>query len=378
MVWTHRYLKRIDWRAIVVISLLMTISLVVISGVTFEGIDPAEEGFFTRSVVQQMRGFALGALFFIFFAGFDYNKLREWAWILYALTIFSLIGLFFSGTIANVHRWYRLPLIGFNFQPSEAAKLSVVIAMSWLLERRKAQSTHWSTSLYAGLVVLLPFVLILKQPDLGSALVLLPVALVIFYFGDVRSSVIRLLTILGSLGLGIVLMIFLGIISYESARPVATKFFKEYQYERLNPDTHHQRAAQDAIAIGGFTGTGWRKAEFSSGGFLPAPYTDSVFSSLGEEWGFIGLFSLIALFYALIYFSFQVTAVAKDHFGRLLAAGVTIYLAMHIIINIGMMSGLLPITGVPLVLITYGGSSASATMAALGILQSIYSRRFMF
>jgi len=126
------------------------------------------------------------------------------------------------------------------------------------------------------------------------------------------------------------------------------------------------------------TGTGWRKSEYTSGGWLPASYTDSVFPAFGEEFGFLGLLFLLALFYSLIYFSFQVAAVAKDPFGRLLSAGIAVYLAMHILMNIGMMSGFLPITGVPLVLVTYGGSSILSTMTALGILQSIYSRRFMF
>jgi len=379
MVWTHRYLGRMDFRAIGVILALMVVSLVVISSVTAEGmIDPIDQGFTTPFVKQQVRSFLLGGAMFLFFAGFDYNKLREWAWILYALMLVSLLGLFFSGSIANVHRWYRIPLIGFNFQPSEGAKLSVVIAMSWLLERRKNQSSLPSTAIYAGIIVLIPFLLIIKQPDLGSALVLFPITLVIFYFGDLHPLFVKAMTWLGAVALVVVLMIFLGVISYEDVRPAATRFLKEYQYERLNPNTHHQKAAQTAIAVGGFGGTGWRKAEYTNGGFLPAPHTDSVFPALGEQYGFLGLVSLMALFYALIYFSFQVTAVAKDHFGRLLAAGVAVYLAMHIIVNIGMMCGLLPITGVPLILITYGGSSAVATMAALGILQSIYSRRFMF
>ena len=101
-------------------------------------------------------------------------------------------------------------------------------------------------------------------------------------------------------------------------------------------------------------------------------------SAFGEEFGLVGLVLLLALYYALIYFSFQVTAVAKDPFGRLLAAGVAVYLAMHVLVNIGMMCGFLPITGVPLILVTYGGSSVLTTMMALGILQSIYCRRFMF
>ena len=173
-------------------------------------------------------------------------------------------------------------------------------------------------------------------------------------------------------------MIFLGVISHEEIRPFTTHFLKDYQFERLNPNTHHQKAAATAIGVGGLLGSGWRKSEFTGGGWLPAPYTDSVFPAFGEEFGFIGLLLLMILFYALIYCSFQVTAVAKDHFGRLLSAGITIYLSMHILINIGMMCDLLPITGVPLILVTYGGSSILSTMTALGILQSIYSRRFMF
>src|SRR5205085_9411689 len=151
-----------------------------------------------------------------------------------------------------------------------------------------------------------------------------------------------------------------------------------YQFDRLDPATHHQKAAATAIAIGGITGVGWRNSEYTGRGWLPAPYTDSVFPAFGEEFGFLGMLLSVVLYYALIYFSFKLTALAKDPFGRLLSAGVAVYLAMHIIVNIGMMCGFLPITGVPLVLVTYGGSSVLATMMALGLLQSIYSRRFMF
>jgi rod shape determining protein RodA len=246
------------------------------------------------------------------------------------------------------------------------------------LERRRTQSTSWTTAFFGGLIVGIPFILILKQPDLGTALVLFPITLVMFYFGGLHPLVIKLMTWAGAIGLFFVALIFLGVLSHEDVRPYATKVLKEYQFERLDPNTHHQKASQIAIGLGGLTGTGWRKGEFTGGGWLPAPYTDSVFPSYGEEFGFLGLFFLLVLFYTLIYFSFQVTAVAKDQFGRLLSAGITVYLAMHILVNIGMMCGFLPITGVPLVLVSYGGSSILSTMTAFGILQSIYSRRFMF
>lgn len=377
--WNYNLLARIDFRVIPVILALMFASLLVISSHTIEHTSgPIDESFFTHLVKTQIQWFLMGGVVFIFFAGFDYNKLREWTWLLYGLMIVSLIGLFFTDSIQRVNRWYRIPLINIGFQPSEAAKLIVVIALSWFLERRKMQSGEWGTVLTAMIIVGIPFILILKQPDLGTALVLFPVSLVMFYFGDLHPTVIRVMSFLGGSALLCIALIFLGVISHEDIRPFATKVLKNYQFDRLDPNTHQQKAAATAIALGGLTGTGWRKSEYTSGGWLPTPYTDSVFPSFGEEFGFIGLIFLMAIFYALIYFSFQVTVVAKDHFGRLLSAGISVYLAMHILVNIGMMSGFFPITGIPLVLVSYGGTSILATMAALGILQSIYSRRFMF
>ncbi|MFI0435935.1 MAG: FtsW/RodA/SpoVE family cell cycle protein [Parachlamydiaceae bacterium] len=377
--WSSRYLTRLDFRVIPVILSLMIISLLVIS--SFSGdlsSDNTDETFFTPIVKTQIQWFVIGSGVYLFCAGFDYNKLREWTWILYVLMILSLVGLFFTDSIQRVHRWYRIPILNASFQPSECAKFIVVITLSWFLERHRSVASSWGTAFYAGIIVGIPFLLILKQPDLGTALVLFPVTLVMFYFGDLRPSIVKWMSILGGCALIVVALIFLGILPHETLRPYATKVLKDYQFDRLDPATHHQKSASTAIALGGLTGTGWRKSEFSGRGWLPAPYTDSVFPAFGEEFGFLGLVLLLALYYALIYFSFQVTAVAKDPFGRLLSAGVAVYLAMHILVNIGMMTGFLPITGVPLILVTYGGSSILSTMMALGILQSIYSRRFMF
>lgn len=377
--WSYRSLYRIDFRMIPIILVLMLISLLIISSYTVENpTESAVESFFTPLVKVQIQWFVMGWGIFILCAGFDYNKLREWTWILYILMIISLIGLFFTDSIQRVNRWYKIPLINISFQPSEAAKLIVVIALSWFLERRKLRAHEWSTVISAAIIVGIPFILILKQPDLGTALVLFPMTLVMFYFGNLNPTVVRGMFWVGGVGFVVISLIFLGIVSHEDLRPYATKVLKNYQFDRLDPNTHHQKAAATAIALGGLTGTGWRNSEYTGGGWLPTPYTDSVFPAFGEEFGFVGVVILMLLFYALIYFSFQVSVVAKDHFGRLLSAGITVYLAMHILVNIGMMSGFFPITGVPLVLVSYGGTSMLATMGALGILQSIYSRRFMF
>ncbi len=377
--WNYKYLLRIDFRIIPLVFAIMFMGLAVISAFSIDrSHEFADESFFTPLVKRQLQGCFIGWCVFAFFAGFDYNKIREWTWFLYAAMIILLAGLFFTDPIQQVHRWYRIPFIGISFQPSEYAKLIVVIALSWYLERRRSNADQWGTILSASLISGVPFLLILKQPDLGTALVLFPITLVMFYFGGIRSSVVRVMTWGAGMALIFVALIFLGVLKHEEIRPYMTKVLKDYQFERLNPNTHHQRAASTAIAIGGLTGRGWHASDYTGGGWLPAPYTDSAFPAFGEQFGFMGLLLLLVLFYALLYFSFQVTAVASDPFGRLLAAGITVYLAMHILVNIGMMCGLLPITGIPLVLVSYGGCSIVSTMTALGILQSIYSRRFMF
>lgn len=373
--WDHRYLSRIDFRTLPILLALMIISILVIAATTGE---EGGETLFTPTAKNQIQWFAIGWGVYLFFAGMDYRKIREWTWILYALIIVMLIGLFFTSPIQNVHRWYRLPFFGRAFQPSEYAKLVVVMALSWFLEYKGSRAGQKMAAFQAILIVFVPFLLILKQPDLGTALVLYPIALVMFYFGGIHRTVVKVMSGLGVAGFVFVILMFSGVISHEELRPYATKILKEYQYERLNPNTYHQRASQTAISLGGITGSGWQKSEFTGRKWLPAAHTDSVFAAYSEEFGLIGVFLMLLFFFGLLYFSFQVTAVAKDPFGRLLSAGITVYLAMHVIVNIGMMCGFLPITGVPLILITYGGSSVLSTMIALGILQSIYSRRYTF
>lgn len=333
---------------------------------------------FSRFVKNQIIAFCLGTVAFIFMAAFDYRKLREWTWFLYIGMLIALFGLYFTTPIHNVYRWYRLPLIPFDFQPSEYMKLVLVITLSWFLEKRVNSSESTTTFLWASLLVIFPFLLIVKQPDLGTACILIPISLVIFYFGGIRKSYVKALLIGGLLGSVFILLVFLGVFPHEQMRPFFAKFLKEYQYERLNPHTYHGRAAQTAIALGSFSGSGFGKSSFTGHDWLPYAYTDSVFAAFTEEFGLFGAFFVLFLFFSLIYCSFQVTRVARDYFGRLLSAGISVYLAMHVIINVGMMCGLLPITGVPLLLVSYGGSSVLSTMIALGILQSIYSRRFTF
>lgn len=362
---------------VAIILLLMIVGLVVLSAYSPQG-EAQPAPFFTPVVRVQLQWYLLGLALFFFVAYLDYNKLREWTWLLYLLILIALAGLFFTESVQRVHRWYRLPFLKVSLQPSEPAKLVVVIALSWFLERERTASYSLKTVFKALCIVALPFALIFKQPDLGTSLILCPITLAMFYLGDVHPPFVRAMTGFSLLGLALIGSLFLGLISKEQIRPYAIHFLKEYQFDRLDPRSHQQQAAATAIAMGGINGVGWRQSHYAAAGFLPTPYTDSVFPAFGEEFGLLGLLLLLGLFYALIYRCYRIALFAKDPFGRLLAAGISTYLAVHLLINVGMMSGFLPITGVPLILITYGGSSVLVTLIALGILQSIYTRRFMF
>ncbi len=376
-IWQGLSFRDMEWRMVPILLALMWISLLILSATDPAFMfDPASDTLFTPKVIKQIHHFAIGWAVYFLFAGCNYHLLREWAWVLYAIMILALLGLFCVPAIQNVHRWYRIPFIGGSIQPSEYAKLILMIGLSWFLDRERHMD--FRTTCKASVVILLPFLLILKQPDLGTALVLGPISAALLYLGGGHPKFVKWMTIGGAMILLTMLLIFSGLFPHETMRPFATRFLKEYQYERLNPENHHQWAAATAIGVGGWRGSGWRNSEFTGRGWLPYGYTDSVFPAFGEEFGFLGLFLLMALFYALIALGFRISLQAKDRFGQMLAAGISVYIAMHCIVNIGMMCHLLPITGVPLLLISYGGSSIFVTMAALGILQSIHSRRFVF
>lgn len=369
--WTARYLLRIDFRVLLMIAIIQALSFFTISSYAIATGNQ-------HIVHQHLQWIVIGWGAFFAAAGFDYARLRDWAWIFYAICLLALVGVLFADPIMRVQRWYRVPGLGISIQPSECAKLALIFLLSVYLEQRANSSSAFFTLCGACCIAGIPFLLILKQPDLGTAIVLYPMTLVIFFFGGINNKILRWLSFPGLCMLAVVLLSFSGLVSHESMRPYLQKFLHEYQCERFNPHTLHQQAAQIAIAVGGVTGKGWEQGEFWTAGYLPAPYTDSIFSSFGEEFGLLGLTFLLGAYYVLIFSCFQTVAVAKDAFGRLISAGVAVYLAVHVLINIGMMTGCLPITGVPLVLMSYGGSSMVVTMVALGVTQSVYGRRFMF
>jgi rod shape determining protein RodA len=221
--WDYRYLSRIDYRTVPLVLALMWISILVISAMTGNG---EVEAFMTNSVKIQIQWFMIGWVVYFFCVGMDYRKLRSWSWIMYVGILLLLVGLFFTTPIQNVHRWYRIPFLGREFQPSEYAKLIVVITLSCFLESKGRKISSWSTAFQALAIVFVPFVLILKQPDLGTSLVLFPIALVMFYFGGIHRKVVAAMTVFGVAALLFVGLMFTGVLSHEGTEALCNKIFE--------------------------------------------------------------------------------------------------------------------------------------------------------
>jgi len=363
----------VDFSAITVITLLMCISLVVISGTS---VAEVSDSFFTPLTIAQIKWFSLGWAAYGITALAPYHLLRRYASVIYIGLLISLVGLYFMPSVHSVHRWYRFSWIGFDMQPSEWAKVAVGCALAAYIEKIPQQISSLSKTLFAWLLTLFPCLLILKQPDLGTAFSLIPMTLVVLSEAKAHRFLMKVIKAFMLSGLILILSIFIGLIPFHTLKPITKPFLRTYQVERLNPDSYHQKAAMTAIGKGGLMGSGFRKATYTQRAFLPAANTDSAFSAYVEQFGFIGALILMGLFMALLQSGFRAMQASRDLFGKYLALAITAGLGTHILVNMGMMTGLLPITGVPLPLVTYGGSSVLSTMASLGILQSIYTRRY--
>jgi rod shape determining protein RodA len=276
---------------------------------------------------------------------------------------------FFGVTIHGSKRWLSLWFI--NIQPSELAKLAMVVILSsyfYNYERPQYGLKHlWQPAL----LVLFPFFLIYQQPDLGTALFLILIFISLVYLARIEWKSFLVL-----FGLGI------------AAIPFAWSFLKPYQRERilqfLFPERdllgagYHIMQSKIAIGSGKILGKGYMNGSQAQLNFLPEVHTDFAFAIWAEEWGWIGAAILLAIFFLMLYRGFLIASQSKERFGAFLAFGITAMLFWQVFINIGMVLGLMPVVGIPLPLISYGGSSSVITLIGIGLLLNIRSRRFMF
>jgi rod shape determining protein RodA len=316
---------------------------------------------------------AVGVVLMLLISRFDYSRLREWKVGIYALMIGSILLVSFLGFSARGSK--RAIEVGFfHFQASELGKLLLILALSAFTVDRMRRLGDRDTTSRMMLLALVPAMLVVAQPDLGSGLVYVAIALVVLFMAGTKWTHFATLAVVAAVAVAIVLA---------AAPAVGVEVLKPYQVNRLtaflNPTDNPRKEGYQinqsltAIGSGGKTGRG-DAATQTRLDFLPEHHTDFIFSVVGEELGFVGAALVLSMFALLIWRALRILTMSKNLYGVLIAGGITAMLMFQIFVNVGMTIGIMPITGVPLPLMSYGGSSVLVTFMALGVLLSIYAR----
>ncbi len=318
---------------------------------------------------KQLYWVLLGTLLAVVVSRLDYHRVIEQAPWLYGLTVIALGVLLIVGPrIAGAKRW--LVVGGMTFQVSEAAKLIIIVSVAAFFADRPGKFINWMDIAKVGALVGLPAVLVALEPDLGTALTFLPIAAAGLFVAGIRTRQIAALALLGALML-----------------PVGWHFLKPYQRDRLISYIHPTQDTQGssyqgtqskiAIGSGGFWGKGFGNGTQSRLGFVPVSHADFVFAAYAEEQGFAGTLLVILLYLALLMRLLDGARTAGDRAGRFILVGFAAVLFFQVVVNVGMMIGVFPITGIPLPLMSQGGSAALFTFLGLGLAMSVEMRRFV-
>ncbi len=299
----------------------------------------------------------------------NYQALLEqvhWMWIASVASLMSV--LIFGQKYLGARRWIKMP--GFHFQPSEWVKLILILAMARYFAEMRHKDLGWGDFVKAGMVVGFPMLLVLAQPDLGTSLTYIPIAIMGLFLGGLHWKQAAAVLLL------IALML-----------PVGYKVLKPYQRERLtsfmNPEADKQGSgyqviqSQIAVGSGGIWGKGTAKGSQTHLAYLPVPQTDFIFAAFSEEHGFVGALGVLLLYFIVLMRLTQNAQTAPDRAGTFVIMGVVAVLSFHILVNVGMVVGFMPVTGIPLPLMSYGGSSVLFMFLALGIVMNIRMRRFV-
>jgi len=316
-------------------------------------------------VMRQAVHMSIGIVTMILVAQISPARLARWAPLFYALGIALLIAAFLFGTGRGAQRWLHLGIV--QFQPSEIMKIAVPLTVAWFLFD-KVLPPNLRTTIVALLLVLIPGFLIIEQPDLGTALLVMAAGLFSLFFAGVTWT-----WILSAGACGLL------------AAPLAWFLLHDYQRQRIltlfDPQQdplgtgYHIIQATIAVGSGGISGKGWLNGTQSHLEFLPERATDFIFAVYCEEFGFIGVIVMLAAYALVLARGLRIALNAQDSFGRLLAASLTMTLFIYVFVNMGMVIGQLPVVGVPLPLVSYGGTSLVTILAGLGILMSIQTHR---
>ncbi len=355
-----------DWVLLGFVLVLSVISVLEIKSATvhtkFHGFDQKQLGFL---------GVGLVLMFLI--SLIDYHRLIDIVHWAYGISIVALLAVLAFGTkVLGGRRWIKFPG-GIHFQPSEWVKLVLIVAIARYFWGLAGKELSWTDIAKAFALVCIPMLMVLKQPDLGTSLTYLPILVCGLFLGGIRFKQAAIILLAITL---------LGVGAWKSG-----KHLKPYQQARinafLNPDTdprgsgYQIRQSLIAVGSGGIWGKGANKGTQTQGDFLPIPYTDFIFAAFCEEHGFIGALGVLLLYFLILMRLIQNAQTASDLPGTFIIMGVVAVIIFQIAVNIGMVVGLMPVTGIPLPLMSYGGSSILFTFLALGIVMNIRMRRFV-
>jgi len=346
------------------------IALIACSVLALASISP--EGFAGDEAIRQTMYGVIGIALMFAFARFDYSRFRELRVGIYAAMILLITSVLLIGAAGGgAQRWIDLPF--FRFQPSELGKVMLILALAGFVIDRTRRQPEWQRTARLLLLGLVPAAIVFVQPSLGSALVYGAITLAILFIAGIRWTHFAALGGLAVAAVTIVLVI---------APAIGQPILQGYQQDRLtaflNPSEcsaaeacYQTKQSLVAVGSGGKTGRGDDATQAQSD-FLPEPSTDFIFAVVAERWGFVGAAFLLSLYALLIWRALRITTLSKNLYGSLIGAGIAAMLLFQVIVNVGMNVGLMPVTGIPLPLMSYGGSSVLVTFMAIGLLQSVY------
>jgi rod shape determining protein RodA len=368
-------LRHLDWILLAAVLALSLIGTLLVWAATEPGL--AKAGLDTHTyLMKQLLNIALGLAFMVAVALLDYRKLRLYAPVLYGLSCLGLLLVLtpLGSNVNGAFSWISLPG-GFQIEPSEYAKLSIILLSAMLLGelRQGEQRPRLRAAGIALALAAVPIVLVEAEPDLG--VVILMLALIV---GQIALSGVRWYWLAAGLGAAVLAVVAV----------INLHLIRAYQLDRLtvfldpsaDPRGTGYSAAQSKIAIGhgGWLGQGLFHGQLVSGNFVPEQHTDFIFAVAGEELGFAGCIAIIALLAVVLLRALRIAARADDQFGMLTASGIAIWFGVQSFVNIGMTMGIMPVTGLPLPFVSYGGSALFADMIAVGVLQAVYRHRTVF
>jgi len=360
---------RLDWVLIGAVISIVVIGLVMIYSAS-QAILEDDAFFFVK---RQAVALLVAVVVFLGVMKLDYRKLRDFSLVAYIVTV-ALLFLVLTPIGSNAkgaQAWFQLPF-GLQFQPSEIAKFGLIVALAGYVNEHRGDIDPWRLTVIIGLA-LIPLGLVQLQPDLGTNMVLICIVLGLLAVGGVKGRYLGAIALLGITG--VYAVVSLGILKQYQIDRLTTPY-ENATGERLQGAAYNQNQSVKTIGTGGLTGQGLFKGPQTRLGFVPEQQTDFIFTAVGEELGFFGAAVILMLFGIVLWRTWRTARLARDYYGTLVCGGVLAMFTFMIFENIGMTMGIMPVTGIPLPFMSYGGSSLVACAACIALVNNVYANRF--